>query len=104
MTPEYVGALRIMRLGRMLRLVRMIRLFPALKSMVILIADSMDAFFWSLMLLIMLMYALAVYLTDLLASHNEASKKNWGSLSVSMMSLYQAVSGGIDWQDLTDPI
>eukprot|EP00913_Durusdinium_trenchii_P034350 g32138.t1 len=61
----FAGVLRMLRLGRVLRLVRLIRVIPALKSMVYLISASMNSFFWTGVLLLILMYCVAVYFTDL---------------------------------------
>ncbi|CAJ1390783.1 unnamed protein product, partial [Effrenium voratum] len=61
----FAGVLRMLRLGRLLRLVRLIRVIPALKSMVTLISASVNSFFWTGVLLLILMYCVAVYFTEL---------------------------------------
>lgn len=104
--------LRLLRLGRIVRLLRMVRLVPALKSMVYLIAASMQSFFWTVMLLALLMFGVAVHFTEMVADHREDHQNTntddlenaWGSLLKSITSLYQAILGGIDWKDLTDGI
>jgi len=105
------GVLRMIRLGRVVRLLRMVRLVPALKSMVYLVAASMSSFFWTVFLLLMLMFGVAVYFTELVAEHMRKVEDRdsditqyWGSIEQSILSLYQAITGGKDWGDLTDPL
>jgi len=120
-----VGLLRTVRLGRIVRLVRMVRLIPELKSMVYLIAASMWSFFWTVVLLLLLMFGVAVYFTELVSDYRretfnqgrllvddggepqtleELLTEQWGSISASVLSLYQAILGGVDWKTITDPV
>lgn len=109
--------LRMLRLGRVVRLLRMVRLIPELKSMVYLIAASMASFLWTLVLLILLMYGVAVHLTEVVADYlhdNAASNLDtfhvdklddaFGSLFKAVTSLYQSILGGIDWKELMDEL
>lgn len=99
------GMLRLLRLGRIVRLVRMVRLIPALKSMVYLILASLKSFLWTVVLLIILMYCVAVYFTELAydLKHKHPQKdfalvrQTWGSIGNSILSLFQAITGGNDW-------
>eukprot|EP00440_Ansanella_granifera_P028528 gb/GFBE01030996.1/.p1 GENE.gb/GFBE01030996.1/~~gb/GFBE01030996.1/.p1 ORF type:complete len:710 (+),score=126.96 gb/GFBE01030996.1/:1-2130(+) len=112
---DSLGVLRMLRLGRIIRLVRVVRLIPALKSMVYLISASMSSFFWTGVLLIIFMYCVAVYFTevasDLWHKHNRGDgdedmdqvlaliRGHWGSIGQSVMSLFQAITGGDDWHN-----
>jgi len=107
---ENLGFLKMLRLGRILRLIRMVRLIPELKSMVYLIAASLGSFFWTLMLLILMMFCVAVHFTEAAGGlakdwaesgdHDRALeiRKYWGSVTQSMLSLYQAITGGESWR------
>lgn len=110
---DSMGVLRMLRLMRVVRLVRMVRLIPELKSMVYLIFASMWSFFWTMMLLILLMYCFAVYFTDLATdmarkSLEEDGQKNddlaslWGGVGHSILSLWLAITGGDDWRNFID--
>lgn len=105
---ENVGVIRLLRLGRVARLVRMVRLIPELKSMVYLIMASMGSFLWALALMMILIYCMAVYFTELGMEMNENSlatddiEKHWGSVAKSTLSLYMAVTGGDDWRNFVD--
>jgi hypothetical protein len=124
---EDLGFFRMLRLGRIVRLIRMVRLIPELKSMVYLISASMHAFFWTGVLLSLLMYCMAVYFTEIGSkiarqleqaeaaalttsaptagggdSQAEKAQKMWGDLSSSMMTLFASITGGDDWMNFTD--
>lgn len=104
-----IGVLRLLRLAKILRLVRMVRLINELRSMVYLIMASMWSFFWTLTLLTLMMFCVAVYFTEIagdlardwdLEGDTTSSKQvraSWGSVSRSMLSLFQAITGGEDW-------
>jgi hypothetical protein len=89
----------------------MVRLIPELKSMVYLISASMLSFIWTMVLIILLMYCAAVFYTDTankvandMDDHEDAQavRKYWGSVGVSMLSLFQAITGGDDWRNFVD--
>jgi len=109
---DQMGILRLLRLARVLRLIRMVRLIPELKSMVYLIASSMGAFFWAVMLLLIMIYCIAVYFTELSDEIikkelvNEASRDDlmvyYGSVGTSIFTCFQAITGGDDWKVFVD--
>lgn len=112
-TIDQLGVLRVLRLARILRLARLVRLVPELKSLVYLIAASMSAFLWTLALLVILIFCVAVYYTELCAEiiredkvdevGQEALSKNFGTMWFSSLALFQAISGGDDWRNFVDP-
>lgn len=101
----------MLRLGRIVRLIRMVRLIASLKAMVYLILASLGSFFWTVCLMLMMMFCVAVYFTELAtelqsknASHEsiQGILSHWGSLGNSVLSLYMAISGGDDWRNFID--
>lgn len=82
--------------------------------MVYSIAGSMKSLIWTLVLMFLLMYVFSVYLTQLIADsaqqdpeilHVEAAlTRYYGSLPRAIISLYQAMTGGVDWNDLLLPL
>eukprot|EP00927_Polykrikos_kofoidii_P013589 TRINITY_DN15907_c0_g1_i1.p1 TRINITY_DN15907_c0_g1~~TRINITY_DN15907_c0_g1_i1.p1 ORF type:complete len:893 (+),score=154.72 TRINITY_DN15907_c0_g1_i1:120-2798(+) len=103
------GIVRMLKFCRIVRVFRMIRLIPELKAMVYLIAASMSSFFWTITLMTLMMYLLAVYYTDtavvLMMQDADAAphiKEKWGSIGRSVFSLFQAVTGGDDWCNFVD--
>jgi hypothetical protein len=111
-TIDNMGVLRMLRLARIIRLVRMVRLLPQLKSMVYLISASMEAFLWTIALLFILIYCLSVYYTELCTDvvrkksvseeSEEVLRNNFGSIGHSILSLFQAITGGDDWRNFVD--
>lgn len=107
---QEVGVIRMFRLARIVRLVRMVRLIPELKSMVYLISASMWSFIWAMVLIVMLMYCMAVFYTDIASKISEEStpeqakliRRYYGTLPVSILSLFQAITGGDDWRNFID--
>lgn len=105
---SFAGVLRMLRLGRVMRLIRLVRVVPALKSMVYLVSASMNSFFWTGVLLLLLMYCVAVYFTDLATEATRLNantsvdltevRRYWGSLGQAVASLFQAITGGMDWR------
>lgn len=108
---DAVGLLRVLRLGRIARLIRMVRLIPELKSMVYLIMASMSSFFWAVVLMMMGVYFMAVYFTELASDMVQKGqvesidkvKQHWGSVFQSSLSLYMSITGGDDWRNFVDP-
>jgi len=109
--------LRIIRLLRILRVLRVIRFISELKKIVYLIIGSLPSFFWAMVLLSLLIYVLAVFFTQLVADsyvpadegsvlseHWEALSRKFGSTMTSALTLYKAVSGGVDWEEISTPI
>lgn len=111
--------LRVLRLVRIIRLVRMLRLVRDLRLLVSSIVSSMKSLGWTVMLLAGMIYCVSLVLTQLVSDHRlelaaaggavesdetAALVKYYGSLGRSMLSLFQAVSGGVDWNDLVSPL
>jgi len=109
---DNLDILRMLRLARVVRLIRMVRLIPELKSMVCLISASMWSFFWTVVLLSLMMFCFAVYYTDMATYVKFKSQVDevkiakmqdkWGSVGTSVLSLYMAITGGDDWRNFTD--
>mmetsp|Transcript_7520 Transcript_7520/g.12241 ORF Transcript_7520/g.12241 Transcript_7520/m.12241 type:complete len:230 (+) Transcript_7520:1-690(+) len=60
------------------------------------------------------MYGVAVYFTDIVTAYRRENQHkvkvvadlddSWGSVVDAILSLYQAILGGVDWKDLMDPL
>jgi len=112
---SFVRTLRILRLIRILRLVRILRLISELRLLVMSILGSMRSLLWTVALLMLLIYTISLYITQLVAdSRNEghnpeddhvvALRQYYGTVGDTMISMFQAISGGIDWRDLMTPL
>jgi len=103
---------RFLRLVRIIRVLRVVHFMQELNRMVYLIIGSLWSCFWTVSLLFLLTYMVSVFLTQLICDTRDSAKDSderllrgyYGSIGDSILSLFQAISGGIDWKDLLDPV
>jgi len=104
--------LRIFRLLRILRLVRLVHIIGEFEAIVVAIANSMRSLCWTVVLMMLLIYILGVYLTQIVTDHlvgsqsedEVALKSLFGSLDSSMLLLFQCVSDGVEWRSVAAPL
>lgn len=110
-----IRTLRVFRLIRVMRIVSIIHLVGDLRKFVVAITDSMQSLGWTVLLLLLITYIFAVYLTQLVTDykvrHAEKVRAEqhllqefYGSLDRSMLSLYETISDGIHWHEVMDPL
>jgi len=102
--------LRLLRLVRVLRIFKVTRHIQDMRMIIYSIWRSISLFFWSIMALVLLNFIVSIYFTEIVV----ASKLNgqitdatlidpyFGSLLRTMVILFQAVSGGLDWGAVSD--
>eukprot|EP00927_Polykrikos_kofoidii_P020934 TRINITY_DN19993_c0_g1_i1.p1 TRINITY_DN19993_c0_g1~~TRINITY_DN19993_c0_g1_i1.p1 ORF type:complete len:641 (+),score=93.89 TRINITY_DN19993_c0_g1_i1:85-2007(+) len=102
---------RVLRFFRVLRILRIMNLMRELRTLMHSIVNSLKALFWTSVLLLLLIYTIAIYFTELVTearvSHRSSHaglKQYYGTLPVTMRSFYQAITGGLDWQVMIDPL
>lgn len=109
--------LRVMRLVRLARFIRVMRVFRELRAMVFGIMHSIMSLIWAIILLLLIMFLFACYLTQavtdefmdeggsqLAEEDREILRQAYGGLMYTMYSLYQAITGGQDWSYFADPL
>ena len=111
---NFMRLVRLMRLLRILRLMRVLRFVQELRSMVMSIAASLRSLMWTIVLLAFLMYGVGVCLTQMVADRGLEDplimqrtpeiKLFYGSLVEALVSLFAGITGGIDWNDLLEPL
>jgi len=110
---DLMRAVRMMRGVKVLRLVRAVRYAGDLQLIVSCLILSLRTFLWSVLLLVMTIYVMAIYITQACnirrfenpdADGNDLLQKWWGDIFISMLSVFQALSGGVDWNDVYQPI
>lgn len=109
-----VRLLRVLRLVRIIRLVRLLRFIQELRTMVCSIANSFRSLCWTIVLLMLMVYVVSVCLTQLIADHGQGNpdifsedkllQEHYSSLFRSVLSLFQAITGGVDWNELLAPL
>jgi len=110
---NFMRILRILRLVRIVRLVRVLRYVQELRTMVASIASSCKSLLWTIVLVVLLIYVIGVYLTNLVADHAQRNpeilhrsdtKQYYGSLLRTTLSLFEAMTGGVDWDAPMRPL
>lgn len=108
------GLFAIGRLFRLVRLVRILKIFRWVRDLRVIVYSiwrSLSLFFWSFVALMMMTFMFSCYFTEVVlhhrsqnpTSHNDESLEIFfGNMPSTIMSLFQAVSAGMDWRDLTD--
>ncbi|CAE8674432.1 unnamed protein product [Polarella glacialis] len=103
--------LRLMRLVRVARILRVLRFFSELRVMVNGIMGSARLLLWALVLLSLVMFVFGVTIIQLIQSYikdggpaDVLMSTYYGSLPRTMMTLYMAISGGLDWRDAVLPL
>eukprot|EP00435_Cladocopium_sp_Y103_P002469 s2627_g1.t1 len=125
-SPSHLRFMRPIRLARALRGVRVMRLFRyvgALRTLLLSIMSSIASLFWTIVLLVLLFYSFGVLLTQLVSDYcrdqaiaetgdlnaspecsNLTYSRFWRSVPEAMLTLFMAISGGIDWDDALIPL
>ncbi|CAL1131773.1 unnamed protein product [Cladocopium goreaui] len=103
--------LRIFRYVRSIRVVRLFRYISALQVLTLSILGTMSSLAWTLALLILIIYSFGVVLTEIVFQHcgqlsncPEDLTSHWANLRLSMLSLFMAISQGLNWEDLLTPL
>jgi len=116
-----VRLLRMLRLVRIFRAARIVRYFKDLQDMVAGITNALTSLFWALLILFFITYIFAVMVLQVAAEEAAARsgsvgkstlgdatydelEKFYGSLMLTIFTLYKSVVGGIDWGDAAEPL
>mmetsp|Transcript_18866 Transcript_18866/g.54561 ORF Transcript_18866/g.54561 Transcript_18866/m.54561 type:complete len:573 (+) Transcript_18866:67-1785(+) len=108
---------RILKLLRILRLLRVIRFVTELRKVMYLIIGSIGSFVWTGVLLVLILYVLAVFFTQIVADYSatgdlsDSQRKNdaalqkyFGSTFTSLDTMYKATTGGFAWDEAGRPL
>jgi len=108
--------LRVLRIIRVIRIIRVARFFRELRIMINAIFQSARPMLWACVLLLMIMFICSVHLAQIVTDYRIEHEgrqleewerkliKNYGTLHESIYTLFQVLSGGIDWGQSTDPL
>eukprot|EP00434_Breviolum_minutum_P011876 symbB.v1.2.010478.t2/scaffold679.1/size173156/14 len=97
---------RILRAVRVLRILRIALMAEDLRLLVSCLLYCSKPFFWTAVLLGLMNYIVAIYLTQIVLVYRVESNVGaslepyFGSVPVSMLSLFQGMTGGIDWENM----
>jgi voltage-gated sodium channel len=106
--------LRVLRIARALRVVRLIHFCKDLRLMVLSVIKSGTSLLWSLVLLSIIIYVFGIFLMQAVTQQLSEKKLSdelggqllhwFGSLSATFYSLFLAVTGGVSWIEISDPL
>eukprot|EP00931_Biecheleriopsis_adriatica_P039353 TRINITY_DN22508_c0_g1_i1.p1 TRINITY_DN22508_c0_g1~~TRINITY_DN22508_c0_g1_i1.p1 ORF type:complete len:596 (+),score=101.66 TRINITY_DN22508_c0_g1_i1:65-1789(+) len=104
--------LRVTRLIRVIRIVRVVRFIRALRTLVYSIFCTLRALVWSMVLLILIMYAFSILITDSVitevaqsnASRDSPVMVHFGTMRATMDTLFKSLTGGLNWSQAFDPL
>ncbi|CAE7725256.1 unnamed protein product, partial [Symbiodinium pilosum] len=115
---EMMRVVRILRAIKVVRLVGAVRFAQDLQLLINCLFLSLKQFLWSALLLLLAIYVVAIYITQAATAYRlenpagqnpgesveSAMTKWWGSMPQSVLSLFQGVTGGVDWHEIADPL
>eukprot|EP00927_Polykrikos_kofoidii_P081500 TRINITY_DN7893_c0_g1_i6.p1 TRINITY_DN7893_c0_g1~~TRINITY_DN7893_c0_g1_i6.p1 ORF type:complete len:680 (+),score=97.96 TRINITY_DN7893_c0_g1_i6:215-2041(+) len=107
---SFMRVMRFVRLVRVARLARIVYIFKDLRALVYSILNSVRSLFWTCVLLFFMIFTISLYFTQLVTearsrgADHPGLEQFFGSVPVSMRSFFQALTGGVDWQDLVTPL
>lgn len=109
----YARLLRSFRLVRVLRIIRILRFLGDLRMMVSLILQSLVSLGWAFLLLFLIIFLFTVCFIHGAATYmrdggvpevRDQIRMYYGSVGSTMFSLLMAISGGVNWSELVEPL
>jgi len=112
---SFLRVFRVLQIIRRTRAIRMSRFARELNIMVYSLSSAMKPLLWSVVLLVAFLLVFAVFLADGAVAATvqalPAERPNlaelsqyFGSLPLAALSLYEAMTGGVDWNDIWMPL
>lgn len=110
---------RLLRVIRFTRAIRVCRFFKELRVMVYSLAGAMKSLAWAIVLMLIILLIFGVFFTDGVTSFALTAKKEplralpadaeemaryFGSIPHTTVSLYMAMSGGVDWGEIYETL
>eukprot|EP00929_Paragymnodinium_shiwhaense_P037215 TRINITY_DN19869_c0_g2_i1.p1 TRINITY_DN19869_c0_g2~~TRINITY_DN19869_c0_g2_i1.p1 ORF type:complete len:644 (-),score=143.90 TRINITY_DN19869_c0_g2_i1:267-2198(-) len=109
----FLRVIRLMRLVRITRIIRAFRLIEELRTIVACILGSMKSLAWCLLFILAMSYTFAILLTQIILEQkvkngveefSEELEYWWGSLSRTILTLYECIASGVSWDDAVHPL
>mmetsp|Transcript_3256 Transcript_3256/g.6408 ORF Transcript_3256/g.6408 Transcript_3256/m.6408 type:complete len:906 (+) Transcript_3256:104-2821(+) len=111
----WLRMMRLLKTMKMLRVVRVMRFFRVLRTMLSNVVASMATLFWSVLMLCIIMYMFGLVFVQGITSYlgttplekvetYEDILSYWSGVGQSTITLYLALTGGADWEQLAAPI
>jgi len=103
---------RLIKVAKVLRIVRLFRFFRELRLVLQSIIASLRSLFWSAVLLALSIYVITLIILQGIIEFSDekdrtavqSARHRWGGLHIAMDSIYKAITGGCDWEEVSDPL
>jgi len=105
---SFLRSMRLLKMVKMLRVIRLMRSMFELRIILQSIMGSMKSMFWSMVLVIVILFMFSLVFVQASANHLgsddvlpqdeiDAILKHWGSISEAMITLFECSTNGKDW-------
>eukprot|EP00927_Polykrikos_kofoidii_P042163 TRINITY_DN3601_c0_g1_i2.p1 TRINITY_DN3601_c0_g1~~TRINITY_DN3601_c0_g1_i2.p1 ORF type:complete len:723 (-),score=112.52 TRINITY_DN3601_c0_g1_i2:120-2288(-) len=109
--PSKVSVIiRLLRFVRIARLFRILRFLDEMRTIVVCVLGAMRSLAWTLLLLAMLIYVVAICLTQVVIDHRKDADTSeslilwYGSLARTCLTLYESITSGLSWDEAIRPL
>lgn len=110
--PTFMRVVRALRMVRVVRSIRIMRLVGELRTLAASLKWSLSSLVWTVALLLMIIISVGICLTQVVTDYRVRHQEKeahglvayYGSLGSTVLSLYQAITGGIDWNEAVTPL
>jgi len=114
--------IRLFRIVRMMRTLRIVRVVSFIREVCVVIQSittTLRSLVWSMLLMLVILYGFGIVFTQAVTDYRteveaesvdvdekmmEQIIKYWGTLPRSVLALFQAVTGGVSWSEVLDPL
>jgi len=106
----YVRIIRMARIVRIFRVIRVLKAFTSLRVLVYGVLSTLRSLIWTLVLLTIILYLFSLLFmqaaNDHMVTFGDVPEvtKYYGDLPRSVFTLFKAVTGGVDWQEVSAPL
>jgi len=95
---------RTLRVYRSIRIASVVRFLSALQSLIHSIVATLKSLVWACILMVLIVYIFGIVFTQAASNHLLREDDNelmeyWGTIGASMLTLYESVTGGLNWHD-----
>jgi len=110
---EYVRIIRVARTVRIFRVIRIVKFFRPLRILVYSVMNTLRSLAWTLVLLAIIIYSFGVVFAMAASrafsgnagtDQHHALRKYFGSLWISIATLFKSITGGMDWQHSSEAL
>eukprot|EP00929_Paragymnodinium_shiwhaense_P118103 TRINITY_DN897_c0_g2_i1.p1 TRINITY_DN897_c0_g2~~TRINITY_DN897_c0_g2_i1.p1 ORF type:complete len:629 (-),score=92.04 TRINITY_DN897_c0_g2_i1:624-2366(-) len=107
--------LRIAKMFRLLRMARILRFVRALNILILSILTTLRSLVWASVLLLLIIFTFAIYICQNVANTirdcdsgacamDPELARYWGTVPTASLTLFQIISGGLNWDDVARPL